>query len=69
MLRLLSFALFIATWWIASLVIGDAKLPAPPAVGSVLNAEARSGARFVTRGATLARGARAGTLALALGSA
>ncbi|MBP1295567.1 NitT/TauT family transport system permease protein [Bradyrhizobium elkanii] len=69
MLRLLSFALFIATWWIASLLIGDAKLPAPPAVLSVLGAEARSGALFVNLGATLARVALAFTLAMALGSA
>ena len=68
MLRLLSFALFIATWWIASLVIGDAKLPAPPAVLSVLIAEARSGALFVNLGATLARVALAFTLAMALDS-
>ncbi|MDH2382364.1 ABC transporter permease subunit [Bradyrhizobium sp. CER78] len=69
MLRLLSFALFIATWWIASLVIGDAKLPAPPAVLAVLIAEARSGALFVNLGATLARVALAFTLAMAIGSA
>jgi NitT/TauT family transport system permease protein len=68
-LRLLSFALFIATWWVASLVIGDAKLPAPPAVLSVLAAEARSGALFVNLGATLARVVLAFTLAMALGSA
>nr|WP_245164297.1 ABC transporter permease subunit [Bradyrhizobium elkanii] len=68
-MRLLSFALFIATWWIASLLIGDAKLPAPPAVLSVLGAEARSGALFVNLGATLARVALAFTLAMALGSA
>ncbi|WP_342712252.1 ABC transporter permease subunit [Bradyrhizobium sp. B124] len=69
MLRLLSFVLFIATWWMASLLIGDAKLPAPPAVLSVLAAEARSGALFVNLGATLARVALAFTLAMALGSA
>ncbi|UGY16202.1 ABC transporter permease [Bradyrhizobium septentrionale] len=69
MLRLLSFALFIATWWIASLLIGDAKLPAPPVVLAVLIAEARSGALFVNLGATLARVALAFTLAMALGSA
>ncbi|MGY3534089.1 ABC transporter permease [Bradyrhizobium sp. USDA 4452] len=69
MLRLLSFVLFIATWWIASLLIGDAKLPAPPVVLSVLVAEARSGALFVNLGATLARVALAFTLAMALGSA
>jgi type VI secretion system protein ImpA len=30
--RLLSFAVLLATWWIASLLAGDAKLPPPPAV-------------------------------------
>ena len=32
MLRLLSFAVFLATWWIAALLVGDEKLPPPPAV-------------------------------------
>jgi NitT/TauT family transport system permease protein len=68
-LRLLSFALFIATWWIASLLIGDAKLPAPPVVLSAMITEAKSGALFVNLGATLARVALAFTLAMALGSA
>ena len=31
-LRLLSFAVFLATWWIAALLAGGAKLPPPPAV-------------------------------------
>lgn len=69
MLRLLSFALFIATWWIASLLIGDAKLPAPPVVLAAMITEAKSGALFFNLGATLARVALAFTLAMALGSA
>jgi NitT/TauT family transport system permease protein len=69
MLRLLSATLFIATWWIASLLIGEVKLPAPPVVLSALIAEARSGALFLNLGATLARVALAFTLAMALGSA
>ncbi|WP_407151310.1 ABC transporter permease [Bradyrhizobium sp. ORS 86] len=69
MLRLLSFVLFIATWWIASLLIGEAKLPAPPVVLTAMIAEARSGALFLNLGATLARVALAFTLAMAIGSA
>ena len=38
--RLLSFAVFLATWWIAALLAGDAKLPPPPAVLAVTIAEA-----------------------------
>ncbi len=69
MLRLLSFLLFLATWWIAAMLAGSAKLPAPPAVLAVAIAEARSGALFVHLGTTLARVALAFTLAMALGSA
>ena len=69
MLRLLSFTVFLAAWWIASLLGGDAKLPSPPAVLSVVIGEARSGALFVNLGATLARVALAFTLAMTLGSA
>ena len=67
--RLLSFAVFLATWWIASLLIGDAKLPPPPAVLAAVIAEARSGALFLHLGVTLARVALAFTLAMSLGSA
>ena len=67
--RLLSSAVFLATWWIASLLIGDAKLPAPPAVLAAAMAEARSGALFLHLGATLARVALAFTLAMTLGAA
>lgn len=68
-LRLLSFAVFLATWWIGSLILGDAKLPAPPAVLAVATAEAKSGALFLHLGATLARVTLAFVLAMTLGSA
>jgi NitT/TauT family transport system permease protein len=68
-LRLLSLAVFLATWWIASLLVGDAKLPAPPAVLTATIAEARSGALFFHLGVTLARVALAFTLAMTLGAA
>ena len=51
MLRLLSFALFLAIWWIAALFVGGAKLPSPPAVLQVMIAEASSGALFLNLGA------------------
>ncbi len=67
--RLLSFAVFVATWWIASLLIGDAKLPPPPIVLAAMVTEAKSGALFFNLGATLARVALAFVLAMSLGSA
>ena len=67
--RLLSFAVFVATWWIASLLIGDAKLPPPPTVLAAMATEAKSGALFFNLGATLARVALAFVLAMSLGSA
>ena len=69
MVRLLSFALFLSTWWIAALLVGADKLPAPPAVLAAIVAEAGSGALFLNLGATLARVALAFTLAMTLGGA
>ncbi|MGC2781307.1 MAG: ABC transporter permease subunit [Bradyrhizobium sp.] len=69
MLRLLSFALFVATWWFAAAIAGSAKLPPPAAVLAVTMTEAKSGALFLHLGATLARVALAFTLAMTLGSA
>ncbi|MBV9531239.1 MAG: ABC transporter permease subunit [Bradyrhizobium sp.] len=69
MLRLLSFAVFLATWWIAAVLAGSTKLPTPHAVMDVLVTEAGSGALFVNLGATLARVALSFTLAIALGVA
>lgn len=69
MLRLLSFALFLAIWWIAALFVGSAKLPSPPAVLQVMIAEGSSGALFLHLGATLARVILAFVLAMSLGSA
>ena len=69
MLRLFSFALFLATWWIAALLAGSAKLPAPPIVLATMLAEARSGALFLHLGVTLVRVVLAFTLAMSLGGA
>jgi NitT/TauT family transport system permease protein len=68
-LRLVSFMLFLATWWIAARLAGTAKLPPPSDVIEVMIAEARSGALFLHLGATLARVVLAFTLAMTLGSA
>ena len=69
MLRLLSFVLFLATWWIAALLAGSAKLPPPSVVFATMLAEARSGALVLHLSATLARVALAFTLAMSVGSA
>lgn len=69
MLRLLSFIVFLATWWIAALLAGPAKLPPPPTVLAAVMTEARSGALFFNLGVTLARVALAFILAMTLGSA
>lgn len=69
MLRLVSFAVFLATWWIAALFADTSKLPAPPAVLQAMATEARSGALFFNLGATLARVALSFTLAMTLGVA
>src|SRR5579862_7211705 len=66
-LRLLSFLIFLATWWIAALLAGSTKLPAPPAVMQVVITEAESGALFFNIGVTLARVALAFTLAITIG--
>src|ERR1700754_1831095 len=68
-LRLLSFVMFLAIWWIAAFAVGDAKLPPPSAVLATTIKEAQSGALFFHLGATLARVALAFVLAMALGSA
>jgi len=69
MLRLLSFAVFLATWWIAALFTGGEKLPPPPAVLAAIVTAAESGALLINLGATLARVALAFTLAMTLGTA
>lgn len=69
MIRVVSFALFIATWWIGSLIAGARLLPDPATVFEAILAEARSGALFLHLGATLARVFLAFTLAMALGTA
>jgi NitT/TauT family transport system permease protein len=69
MIRLVSFALFLATWWIGSLFAGARLLPDPATVFEAILAEAQSGALFLHLGATLARVFLAFTLAMALGTA
>jgi NitT/TauT family transport system permease protein len=69
MIRLVSFALFLATWWIGSIFAGARLLPDPATVFEAILAEARSGALFLHLGATLARVFLAFTLAMALGTA
>jgi NitT/TauT family transport system permease protein len=69
MLRFLSFAVFLATWWIAALLAGAEKLPPPPAVLAAIMAEARSGALFFNLGVTLARVGLAFALAMTVGAA
>ena len=69
MLRLLSFVAFLATWWGASFLAGDQKLPPPPVVLAAVVAEAKSGALLFHLGVTLARVALAFILAMTLGAA
>ncbi len=69
MLRLLSFVAFLATWWGASFLAGDQKLPPPPIVLAAVVAEAKSGALLFHLGVTLARVALAFILAMTLGAA
>jgi NitT/TauT family transport system permease protein len=68
-LRLLSFLVFLASWWITTLFVGPAKLPPPPVVLTAIMAEARSGALFFNLGVTLVRVAIAFILAMTLGAA
>src|SRR3569833_2270552 len=68
-LRLLSFILFLTTWWIAALFAGSAKLPAPPVVLATVIAEAQSGALLLHLGASRARVTFAFVLAMSLGCA
>jgi NitT/TauT family transport system permease protein len=69
MVRLFSFAVFLATWWIAALLTGSTKLPSPPAVMNVVISEVASGALFLNVGATLARVALSFSLAMTVGVA
>jgi NitT/TauT family transport system permease protein len=68
-LRLLSIAMFAATWEIAALFAGPRNLPAPLAVLRRLVVEAESGALFYHLGVTLLRVAAAFTIAMAIGAA
>jgi NitT/TauT family transport system permease protein len=68
-LRLASLALFLATWYVGSLIAGERMLPGPDTVLAAVLAEARSGELFLHLGATLARVALAFLLAMTAGAA
>jgi len=68
-LRLASLALFLATWYVGSLIAGERMLPGPDTVLAAVVAEARSGELFLHLGATLARVALAFLLAMTAGAA
>jgi NitT/TauT family transport system permease protein len=69
MVRFLSLALFIGTWFVASWVAGERMLPGPLTVAAALAVEARSGDLFLHLGATLARVVLAFILAMTVGGA
>ena len=69
MVRLLSLAVFFATWLIGSSLAGPEMLPGPLAVVDTIVGEARSGALFIHLGATLARVLLAFALAMTFGTA
>ena len=69
MLRLMSLAVFFATWLIGSALAGEQMLPGPVAVAHAMLGEARAGALFINLGATLARVLLAFALAMTLGTA
>ncbi|HKA72894.1 MAG TPA: ABC transporter permease subunit [Xanthobacteraceae bacterium] len=69
MVRFLSLALFIGTWFVASWIAGERMLPGPLTVAAALAVEARSGDLFLHLGATLARVVLAFMLAMTVGGA
>jgi len=69
MLRLVSFALFLAVWSLGSQLAGEQMLPAPATVLATITSEAQSGALFLNLGATLARVFLAFALAMTVGTA
>jgi NitT/TauT family transport system permease protein len=69
LLRLTSLALFVATWYVGSLIAGERMLPGPDTVLAAMLAEARSGELFLHLGATLARVFLAFMLAMTAGAA
>jgi NitT/TauT family transport system permease protein len=69
MLRLASFVLFLAAWFLGSWLAGERMLPTPTTVLMTIIAEARSGELFFHLGATLARVLLAFMLAMTIGTA
>jgi NitT/TauT family transport system permease protein len=68
MLRVVSLAIFLGAWSLASLIAGNQMLPDPLAVLDAISEAAASGALFWHLGATLARVLIAFTLAMAVGT-
>ena len=68
-IRLLSFALMIAAWYVGSRLAGPRLFPDPQTVGVAIVNEARSGALAFNLGVTLARVAVAFAIAMLLGTA
>ena len=69
MVRLISFAMFLAIWWFASLFAGPQMLPGPDKVLNAIAAQAESGDLFFQLGVTLARVLAAFTIAMIAGTA
>jgi NitT/TauT family transport system permease protein len=68
MLRLVSLVLFLAVWFVASLLAGEQMLPSPGTVLAAMASEARTGDLFLHLGATLARVILAFVLAMLVGT-
>jgi NitT/TauT family transport system permease protein len=69
MVRSISLALFVGTWFLGSWLAGERMLPGPTAVLAAVLSEAGSGNLFLQLGATLARVALAFMLAMTVGGA
>jgi NitT/TauT family transport system permease protein len=67
-LRLLSFALLIAAWYVGSQFAGSRMLPAPQTVAAALWTEAQSGSLLFNLGVTLLRVIVSFVIAMALGT-
>jgi NitT/TauT family transport system permease protein len=69
MLRVVSLAILLGAWYVASLIAGNHMLPGPLAVFDAIREAAGSGVLFWHLGATLARVLIAFTLAMVVGTA
>src|SRR4029453_4164990 len=69
MVRLISLALFLGIWWLASLFSGPQMLPGPVKVLTAIAVQAQSGGLFFQLGVALARVFAAFTIAMIGGTA